>query len=315
MRVVSDTSAASSAPGSTPAPDPLRVSRRESERSTLAGTRAHADRRHPDPWRDADAQTNVDEMAKSLEARGRTPAQARLRRRFLKFVPVRPGARVLEVGCGTGVVVRDLAALVGRRGEVVGVDASRQLLERARALCRETARQARITLRVADGASLPFASNRFDLALAITVVLHVADPLRVAREMVRVTRPGGRVGLQDQDFGVVAVTHPDRALTERIMRGVAERVYEEPHSGRRLPGLLRAAGLVDVRLLTDVYQDTTLEPWTKTFLERRAERAVHFGIVDVPTAEHWLDGFTEVVAADGFVLTLNYYGAVGVKVR
>jgi ubiquinone/menaquinone biosynthesis C-methylase UbiE len=315
MPAGSDTSAASSAPGSTPAPDPLRVSRRESERSTLAGRRTRPNRPHPDPWRDADAQTNVDEMAKSLEARGRTPAQARLRRRFLKFVPVRPGARVLEVGCGTGVVVRDLAALVGRRGEVVGVDASRLLLEQARALCRETARHARITLRVADGASLPFATNRFDLALAITVVLHVADPLRVAREMARVTRPGGRVGLQDQDFGVVAVTHPDRALTERIMRGVAERIYEEPHSGRRLPGLLRAAGLVDVRLLTDVYQDTTLEPWTKTFLERRAERAVRFGIVDVSTAEHWLDGFTEVVAADAFVLTLNYYGAVGVKVR
>jgi ubiquinone/menaquinone biosynthesis C-methylase UbiE len=275
--------------------------------------RARPAGRHPDPWRDADAQINVDEMAKSLEARGRTPAQARLRRRFLKFIPVRSGQRVLEVGCGTGVVIRDLAALVGRRGEVVGVDMSRRLLERARALCRPTARGTRIALRVADGACLPFASDRFDAALAITVILHVADPLRVVREMTRVTRPGGRVGLQDQDFGVVAVTHPDRGLTERIMRGVAERVYEEPHSGRRLPGLLRAAGLEDVRLLTDVYQDTTLEPWTRTFLERRAERAVRFGIVDAPTAERWLDGFTEVVAADAFVLTLNYYGAVGVK--
>jgi len=270
-------------------------------------------RRHPDPWRDADAQTNVEEMARSLEARGRTPAQARLRRRFLKFVPVGAGERVLEVGCGTGVVVRDLAALVGPRGGVVGIDASRRLLDRARALCRETARRTPIALRVADAAGLPFAANRFDAALAITVILHVAEPLRVVREMARVTRPGGRVGVQDQDFGVVAVTHPDRALTEGIMRGVAERVYEEPHSGRRLPGLLRAAGLVDVRLLTDVYQDTTLEPWTKTFLERRAERAVRFGIVDVSTAKRWLDGFTEVVAADAFVLTLNYYGAVGTK--
>jgi hypothetical protein len=59
--------------------------------------------------------------------------------------------------------------------------------------------------------------------------------------MARVTRPGGRVGLQDQDFGVVALTHPDRALTDRIMQGVAEHVYPEPHSGRRLPGLLRRA--------------------------------------------------------------------------
>jgi ubiquinone/menaquinone biosynthesis C-methylase UbiE len=277
--------------------------------------RAPTRRGRPDPWRNADGQTNVDEMAKSLEARGRIPAHARLRRRFLKFVPIRSGERVLEVGCGTGVVVRDLAGLVGRRGEVVGVDASRRLLDRARALARETARRPRIAWRLADAGSLPFAANRFDAALAVTVILHVADPLRVVREMARVTRPGGRVAVQDQDFGAVAVTHPERALTERIMRGVAERVYEEPHSGRRLPGLLRSAGLVDVRLLTDVYQDTTLEPWTKTFLERRAERAVRFGIVDVPTAERWLDGFTEIVAAEAFVLTLNYYGAVGAKTR
>jgi len=289
------------------------VSPRETRRPAVAGRRARPPDQHPDPWRDADAQTNVDEMAKSLEERGRT--HARLRRRFLKFVPIRSGECVLEVGCGTGVVVRDLAARVGRGGAVVGIDASRRMLDRARALCRETARRTRIALRVADGASLPFAANRFDAALAVTVLLHVADPLRVVREMARVTRPGGRVGLQDQDFGVVAITHPDRSVTERIMRGVAERFYEEPHSGRRLPGLLRAAGLTDVRLLTDVYQDTTLEPWTKTFLERRAERAVHFGIVDVPTAERWLDGFTAVVAADAFVLTVNYYGAVGVKPR
>src|SRR5438874_5253066 len=125
--------------------------------------------------------------------------------------------------------------------------------------------------------------------------------------MARVTRPGGRVGLQDQDFGVVAITHPDRSVTERIMRGVAERFYEEPHSGRRLPGLLRAAGLDDVRLLTDVYQDTELEPYTKTFLERRAENAVRFGIVDAATAQRWLDGFTRLVAQGSFVMTINYY--------
>ena len=238
-------------------------------------------------------------MAAGLEARGRTPAQTRLRRRFLRFVPVRAGDHVLEVGCGTGVVVRDLVALVGRRGEVVGIDSSRLLLDRARRLC--------------DGARLPFAASRFDAALAITVILHVADPLRVVREMARVTRPGGHVGVQDQDFGVVAVTHPDRELTDHIMQGVAAHIYREPHSGRRLPGLLRAAGLDDVRLLTDVYQDTTLEPWTKTFLERRAERAASFGLVNEATAARWLDGLTKVVAQGAFVLTLNYYGAVGTK--
>lgn len=268
---------------------------------------------HPDPWRNIGGRVKPAQMAQSLEVRGRTPSQVRLRRRFLRFVPVRAGQRVLEVGCGSGVVVRDLATLVGPRGEVVGVDPSRGMLETARALARAHPLRGRMRWRVASGASLPFGGGRFDAALAITVLLHVADPQAVVREMARVTRPGGRVAVQDQDFGTVVVTHPDRTLTERILWGVASHMYEEPHSGRRMPALLRTAGLEDVRLLTDVFQDTTLEPFAKAFLERRAANAVTFGIVDAPTAQRWLDGLTELVARGDFVLTFNYYGAVGVK--
>jgi SAM-dependent methyltransferase len=267
----------------------------------------------PDPWRALDTQPNVTALIAGLEARGGTPTQMRLRRRFLRFVPVRAGHRVLEVGCGSGVVVRDLATMVGPRGAVVGVDSSRAVLAAARRLCRPADGRGRIALRVADGARLPFAAGRFDATLGITVILHVAEPLVVVREMARVTRAGGRVGLQDQDFGMVGVTHPDPALTDRLLDGVVRHLYEEPYSGRRLPGLLRAAGLTGVRLLTDVFQDTTLEPWTKTFLERRAEYAVGFGLVDAAGAQRWLDGFTALVAAGAFVFTMNYYGAVGVK--
>lgn len=278
------------------------------------GRRAEADPvDHPDPWRNIDGQGTSRQMAQSLEVRGRTPSQVRLRRRFLRFVPIREGQRVLEVGCGSGVVVRDLATRVGPRGEVVGVDASRGMIEAARALAAGHALRRRMRWRVASGVALPFAARRFDVTLAITVLLHVADPDVVMGEMVRVTRPGGRVGVQDQDFGTVVVSHPDRSLTERILWGVATHMYEEPHSGRRLPALLRAAGLEDVRLLTDVFQDTTLGPFAKAFLERRAANAVTFGIVDAPTAQRWLDGITALVARGDFVLTFNYYGAVGVK--
>jgi ubiquinone/menaquinone biosynthesis C-methylase UbiE len=267
---------------------------------------------HPDVWRAIDAQPTAAKLADTLEVRGRTPAQVRLRRRFLRFVPIRPGQRVLEIGCGTGVVLRDLLGLVGRRGEVTGLDPSRTMLERARALARGGV-GGRLRLRCGDGNHLPFAGGRFDVALAVTVILHVDDPLRVVKELARVTRAGGRVGLQDQDFGLVGAAHPDRALTDRILDGVAARIYEEPYSGRRLPALLRQAGLEQVRVLADVYQDTALTDFSRAFLERRAENAVRFGIVDPPTAERWLDGFNEYLARGAFVLTMNYFGAVGVK--
>jgi SAM-dependent methyltransferase len=262
-----------------------------------------------DPFRAVDRSANPAALIAALEDRGRDPGQRRMRLAFLRAIPIRRRDTVLEVGCGTGVILRDLIPMVGPGGRLAGIDPSRTVIAAARRLCRGTG----MTLREADGTKLPFRDDGFDVTLAITVLLHVADPTAVVHEMARVTRPGGRVALQDQDFGTVVVTHPDRAMTSHIFEGVLERLYEEPHSGRRLPGLLRSAGLEQVRLRTDVFQDTTLTPYTQTFLERRAENAVRFGIVGREEAQRWLHGFTPIARAGAFVMTVNYYGAVGVK--
>jgi ubiquinone/menaquinone biosynthesis C-methylase UbiE len=266
-----------------------------------------------DPYRAIDAQPDPTEFIERLEARSEARSHARLRRRFLRFARVGRGAAVLEVGSGSGAVARDLARLVGPQGQVVGIDPSRICVVAARRLAHVHGLDGRIVFRIGDGRRLPFRTGRFDVALAITVLLHVDDPDVVVQEMVRVTRPGGVVGLQDQDFGTLALAHPDRGLTARILDGVADRLYPEPFSGRRLPGLLRAAGLQRIRLLTDAYQDTTLEPYTQRFLEHRAETAVKLDVVDRPTAQRWLDGITDTARAGRFVLTLNYFGATGVR--
>ncbi len=249
----------------------------------------------------------------ALEDRGRTPSQARLRRRFLRFARIAPGQRVLEVGSGSGVVARDVAAIVGKGGHVVGVDSGRMVIAVARRLARRASLDGHLEFRVADAARLPFRPRRFDTAIAVTLLLHVDRPAAVLSEMIRVTRSGGTVGAQDQDFGTLALTHPDPALTARILDAVAKSRYAEPCSGRRLPGLFAAAGLRRVRVLADVYQDTTLGSYTRTFLERRAEHAVRLGITDPAGAQRWLDGFVTLARAGAFVMTLNYYGVTGVK--
>ena len=90
-------------------------------------------------------------------------------------------------------------------------------------------------------------------------------------------------------------------------------IYEEPHSGRRLPALLHEAGLARIRWRADVYQEASLTPYMQAFLQRRAENAVRFGLVDAAAAQRWLDGIEDFARAGTFLFTVNYYGAVGVK--
>ena len=268
---------------------------------------------HIDPYRNIDRQPDPHRYVASLEARGQTKSQTRLRRRFLKFTGVKPGWRVLEIGCGTGVVCRDLARNVGIRGTVVGVDPSRVFVSAARRLAREHGVNGTVRFEVGDGSRLRFGNGSFDATLAVTVFLHVPNPEAMLAEMIRVTRPGGVVGVQDQDFGTLALDHPDRALTRRILDGVARQIYADPWSGRTLFGMLRRMGLQKVRFLTDVYQDTRLDPWTWSMLERRAENAVRFGIVGGRRASEWLRAIRLQAERGTFVFTLNFYGVVGVK--
>lgn len=270
---------------------------------------------HPDPYRAPDRQLDPLKMVEGLEDRGRTPTQVRLRRRFLAFAGIRPGWKVLEVGSGSGVVSRDVAAVVGDGGRVIGVDPSRVFVLEARRLARESGLGSRVRFELGDGRRLRFRDGTFDATLAVTVLLHVPDADRLLREMIRVTLPGGIVAVQDQDFGTLALDHPDPALTQRILEGVARKIYADPWSGRTLPRKLSSLGLDSVRLLPDVYQDTTFEPWTRTFLLRRAENAVKWKIVSERQAERWLAGIEARAYAKTFLMTLNFYGVVGVKPR
>lgn len=93
-----------------------------------------------------------------------------------------------------------LARLVGPSGTAAGIDLSEGMIAEARQ--RAAAAGLDVDLRVAPGDALPFPDATFDAVRSERVLQHVADPLAVLREMVRVTKPGGRVLAVDPDRGV-----------------------------------------------------------------------------------------------------------------
>jgi SAM-dependent methyltransferase len=105
-------------------------------------------------------------------------------------VAVRPGSRVLDVACGTGHVALEAARSFC---EVTGVDYVPALVETARR--RAQAEGLAVDFREADAESLPFGDDSFDFVLSAIGVMFTADHERAAAELVRVARPGGRIGL------------------------------------------------------------------------------------------------------------------------
>lgn len=149
----------------------------------------------------------------------------------------------LDVGCGTGDQVTEMARRMPRGGTAAGVDVSEAMI--AEAHRRAAKDSAAVTFRVADVLSLPYPDGAFDVCRAQAVLQHLADPGKAVREMVRVTRPGGRVGVLEYDLGTLLLDHADRPVTETVLRGFRD-AMTQPWIGRQVPRLFRQAGLTGV---------------------------------------------------------------------
>lgn len=198
---------------------------------------------------------------------------------------LRPGQRVLDVGCGPGSITLDLARRVAP-GEVVGVDSSPAVVSQARAAAQgaEDAGEARLRFEVADAMALPFADDSFDVVHAHQVLQHVADPVGLLREMARVTRPGGLVAARDADYEAMtwAPAHPGLTRWLELYRAAARGTGAEPDAGRHLLGWCHEAGLTQASASASVWcfaDDESRHWWGGQWQRRAVESGFHDEVV------------------------------------
>ena len=130
----------------------------------------------------------------SLEDRARGPSYAGMINTLFDEIAPAAGDTILDVGCGSGALDRMLARRFGDANAITATDVNPFLLREAAALAAEDGVADRITFRQGNAERLPFADASFDHAYTVTV-FEECDADRALRELFRVVRPGGRVGV------------------------------------------------------------------------------------------------------------------------
>lgn len=250
-------------------------------------------------WRDTETlnEANARELAERLELRGRAADEASAREEYLSLLNITPGERVLEVGCGSGVVTRALAPRVGPTGTVVATDSSPAFIS----IARELAEQAglRIEFKTGDCRALPFADGSFDVALAVTTFAHVDGGEKGLAELVRVVRPGGRVAVYDFDGDSLLISHQDRAVTRRIVHAFSDHGAVNSWMARSLPRLLPELGVAKVQ--SRAFMPLEFGGFYAKLAETAADIAVKTSAITEAEYKRWLHVLHEDITAGRFI--------------
>jgi ubiquinone/menaquinone biosynthesis C-methylase UbiE len=160
---------------------------------------------------------------------------------------LRAGMRLLDCGCGPGSITVDLAQAVAP-GEAIGIDLRKDALMHGRALAWERG-IANVAFQAASVYQLPHADGSFDAAFSCAVLQHLAAPVLALREMRRVLKPGGVIGIVDGS-STVTFRYPTSPLLEvwDKLRGLQREFNTgRPSEALQLRVLLREAGFARTR--------------------------------------------------------------------
>jgi ubiquinone/menaquinone biosynthesis C-methylase UbiE len=175
-------------------------------------------------------------------------------REMLTRLPRIPHARVLDLGCGQGNTTRCLAEILDPT-VCIGLEYDAGLVDYAQTRAENAPS---VQFQQGDATRLPFPDDSFDVVFCRYLLIHMADPIRVVREMMRVVRPGGFAVAYEGDFSLAGISHPpcDALAT---LHTVWQGLFQNPPAGRRLIHYCRDAGATDIQAgaWTELAHDTT----------------------------------------------------------
>jgi len=269
---------------------------------------------HTNAWSNPSKVSAADavQMAAFLEERSQAPDIREVNRKFCELVSAKPGERLLEVGSGSGLLCRMLSRQLKPQGSIVGLDISPEMTIEARKYALAEGIGPEVAFNTGAAEALPYPDASFDGVIAARLLLHAADPEMVIREAKRVVKPGGRVMVMDWDFDTVAVDHPNRELTRRLLHWRSDQHGGNNWSGRQLWRHMQHTGFQSLSvypLVSVVHSE--VEGLTQS-LWRAAQVAYEAGAISASEREGWEAYLKSQIRTGSFFASIVYFVVKGI---
>jgi SAM-dependent methyltransferase len=160
----------------------------------------------------------------------------------------------VEVGCGPGDLGRHLARLSNQKATVLGIDSNPKSIQAATVDTRKARLSRSVSYKLGDVYKLPLEQGYADLTCCRTLLMHLTEPLKAVKEMVRVTKTGGSV-VAVEGGRMSAFYDPDDERFSKLgeqaqnawVNGIRKLEGKEFRIGEKLPGIFRKAGLSNIK--------------------------------------------------------------------
>ncbi len=222
-----------------------------------------------------------------------------------------PGDRVLDLGCGQGLMTEELARAVGPTGKVFGVDPSDDMLAGARARCAE---HANVSILEGGAGAIPVDDASLDGAVSLQVMEYVSDLPAAMAELHRKLRPGGRLVLGDMQWGTLSWTSDDPARMDRMQAAWARHVAE-PNVPALFPNLMDSHGFQVVEARPLPFIAYRLRPDSLPFMIMHLARgyAIQNDLTPAAEAEAWFDEQVALAEAGRFFFSLTHVITIAIR--
>ena len=246
----------------------------------------------------------------TLEARGRSTYLGVVRT-VLDQIEFQPKEVILEVGGGSGVVLREIARRTAGANRIIDVDINRYLLREAASLAKQAGLAEQMSFQEGSAEALPLDADSVDVALSFTV-MEEGDANRMLAELVRVVRPGGRIAVivRSRDLPSWANLPISASLRTKVDRpgligaGVAAAGCADASLYRRF----HAVGLTELRCFPQLVAMTPTEVSVFTIFQQQI-----LATLTAEEAAEWRSAAAQAEAMGTFFIATGHHCAVGTK--